>query len=271
MENNKKSVGLVRVSSHTQDDLHGGSGLQFQQEKIEQYCKLHDIELLDILSDVCSGSFETRDGIEEVKQMVIEGKVSRILIWNTSRCFRSMLNFSRFYEFLKKYKVELVSISEGISSLSKHGSMVFGIMCSISEYEREIIKERMMSGKLTKLKNGERKFGGRMVYGYENKNGEIVVNQNEGKVVKFIFSKMNKLMKQNLTKTKRTQKLLKSLKRKGYSFKGKDFSNQNVKSILNNKFYMGVMTYGDITSNHNHDTLISKRLYNKVNQEVHYE
>ncbi len=46
----------------------------------------------------------------------------------------------------------------------------------------------------------------------------------------------------NLTKTKRTQKLLKSLKRTGYSFKGKDFSNQNVKSILNNKFYMGVMT-----------------------------
>jgi site-specific DNA recombinase len=268
MKNNNKSVGLVRVSSHTQDDLHGGTGLQFQQEKIKQYSKLHDIDLLDILSDVCSGSFDTRDGIDEVKRMVENGEIERVLIWNTSRCFRSMLNFSRFYEFLKKYNVELVSVSEGISSFSKHGSMVFGIMCSISEYEREIIKERMMSGKLTKLKNGERKFGGRMVYGYENKNGEIVVNQNESKIVKFIFSKMNKLMKQNLTKTKRTQKLLKSLRRKGYLFKGKDFSNQNIKSILNNKFYIGEMIYGDIKTNHVYDTIVSKRLFNKVQYEI---
>ena len=53
MENKNKSVGLVRVSSHTQDDIHGGTGLQFQRDKILQYSKLHDIELLDILSDVC--------------------------------------------------------------------------------------------------------------------------------------------------------------------------------------------------------------------------
>ena len=267
MENKNKSVGLVRVSSHTQDDIHGGTGLQFQRDKILQYSKLHDIELLDILSDVCSGSFDTREGIDEVKLMVQNGEIERVLIWNTSRCFRSMLNFSRFYEYLKKHNVELVSVSEGISSLSKHGSMVFGIMCSISEYEREIIKERMMSGKLTKFKNGERKFGGRMVFGYENNNGEIVVNTEQSKVVKFIFKKMNGLMKQNLTKTKRTQKLLKSLRRKGYLFNGKDFSNQNIKSILNNKFYIGEMVYGDTKTNHIYDTIVSKRLFNKVHNE----
>ena len=71
-------------------------------------------------------------------------------------------------------------------------------------------------------------------------------------------------MKQNLTKTKRTQKLLKSLKRKGYMFNDKYFTHQNVKSILNNKFYIGEMSYGDIKSNHNYDTLISKRLFNNV-------
>ena len=118
--------------------------------------------------------------------------------------------------------------------------------------------------KLTKFKNGERKFGGRMVFGYENNNGEIVVNTEQSKVVKFIFKKMNGLMKQNLTKTKRTQKLLKSLRRKGYLFKGKDFSNQNIKSILNNKFYIGEMIYGDIKTNHVYDTIVSKRLFNKV-------
>jgi len=259
----RKSVGLVRVSSHTQDDLNGGTGLQFQEEKINQYCKLHDLDLLKIVSDVCSGKFETRDGIEEVKSLIENGEVEVVVIWNTSRCFRSMLHFSRFYEYLKEKNIELLSVSEGLSSFSKHGSMVYGIMCSISEYEREIIKERMMSGKIIKVKNGERKFGGKMVFGYVMRDGVVVPNENSV-IVKFIFKKMNELKKQNLTKTKRTQKLLKSLKRKGYKFYGKDFTNQNVKSILKTSFYCGDLKYGTIHSNHIYETLVSKRLFNNV-------
>jgi site-specific DNA recombinase len=262
-ENKRISVGLIRVSSHTQDDINGGSGLQFQEEKISQYCDLHDLNLLKVVSDVCSGSFSTREGIEEVKTMIENGEVEVVVIWNTSRCFRSMLHFSRFYEFLKKHNVELLSVSEGLSSFSKHGSMVYGIMCSISEYEREIIKERMMSGKITKVKNGERKFGGKMCFGYTMREGIVTTDENS-EVVKFIFKKMNELKKQDITKTKRTQKLLKSLKRKGYKFNGKDFTHQNVKSILKNSFYCGVMKYGDIHSNHIYDTLVSKRLFNNV-------
>jgi site-specific DNA recombinase len=259
-DKNNRTVGLVRVSTHIQSE---GSGLQFQTEKIQQYCQLNDLNIVTIVSDVCSGSYETRDGIDEVKVMIENDEVDKVVIWNTSRCFRSMLHFSRFYDYLKKHNVELLSVSEGLSSFSKHGSMVFGIMSSISEYEREIIKERMISGKITKVKNGERKIGGRMTFGYVNNNGDIELNEN-GVIVRFIFKKMNQLMKENITKTKRTQKLLKSLKRKGYKYYGKDFTHQNVKLILSNPFYYGEMKYGDIRSTHKYETLVSRRLYNNV-------
>lgn len=260
----KRTFGLIRVSSHTQDDLSGGTGLQFQSEKISQYTELHELELVNIISDVCSGSYETRDGIEELKSLIEKGEVDVVLIWNTSRCFRSMLHFSQFYEYLKKHDVELISVSEGISSQTKHGSMVFGIMCSISQYEREIITERMMSGKLTKMNNGERSFGGRLCFGYsKSKDGDIVVNE-DGKIVKYIFKKMNELKNQSLTKTKRTQKLLKSLKRKGFTYKGRDFNSSNVRVILKNSFYYGMMKYGNVESSHNYDTIVSKRLFNNV-------
>ena len=244
MEKIKKSVGLVRVSTVLQSD---GSGLQFQTEKILQFGLLRDIEIDKIITDVCSGSVENRGGIKEVKTLVEEGVVDKVIIWNTSRFFRSMLLFSQFYDYLKKHNVELISVSEGLSSFSKSGSMVFGIMSSISEYEREIINERMMSGKVTKVMN----------------KGEVTTNENS-EIVKFIFTKMNELMKKNITKTKRTQKLLKSLKKKDYKHYGKDFNNQNVKNILKNPFYYGELKYGDIQTPHIHPTLISKRLYNKV-------
>tara|TARA_R100001082_G_scaffold110372_1_gene90135 strand:- start:993 stop:1784 length:792 start_codon:yes stop_codon:yes gene_type:complete len=261
MNNNDKTIGLIRVSSHTQDDLHEGTGLQFQLEKVQQYVKLHDYNLIDVVSDVCSGSYETRDGIDKVKSMIKNTDVNRILIWNTSRLFRSMSHFSNFYEFCKKHNVELVSISENISSFSKTGSMIFGIMCSISQYEREIITERMMSGKITKLKNGERKFGGKIVYGY---NKDYTLNDEQSEIVKYIFKRVNTLKKRNLTKTKITQSVLKSLRTKGYKFNNNDFTNRNLKSILNNKFYIGEMSYGKITTRHNYDTIVSTRLFNQV-------
>lgn len=260
MGNKRKSVGLVRVSTHLQSE---GSGLQFQTEKILQYGELHDLQIVKVVSDVCSGSYETRDGVEEVKSLIEDGKVEKVIIWNTSRCFRSMLHFSRFYDYLKKNNIELLSVSEGLSSFSKHGSMVFGIMSSISEYEREIIKERMISGKMTKVRNGERKIGGKLCFGYSVKEGTVTTDENS-RIVKFIFKKMNELMKQNISKTKRTQKLLKSLQRKGYDYYGKKFTNQTVKTILKNSFYFGELQYGDIQTTHIHNTIVSKRLFNKV-------
>jgi len=258
---NKVSVGLVRVSSHTQDN---NSSLQFQEEKILQYCKLHDLKINKIVGEVCSGSIETRDSIEEVKDLVRNNKVGVVVIWKSDRCFRSMLHFSRFYEFLKKHNVELRSVSEGLSSFSKNGSMLFGIMCSIAQYERELITERMMNGKITKVKNGDRKIGGKSVYGYKVENGQVVVDKESAEAVKFIFKKTNELQKKEITKTKKTQKLLKSLKRKSFQFNGHDFTNRNIKSILNNSFYYGEMKYSDIVTKHNHEKLISKRLFNSV-------
>tara|TARA_Y100001980_G_C14491644_1_gene268652 strand:+ start:195 stop:998 length:804 start_codon:yes stop_codon:yes gene_type:complete len=258
---NRISVGLCRVSSHAQEN---NTSLQFQEEKIEQYCKLHELKLSKIVSEVCSGSLQTRDSIEEVKELVKNNEIEVVVIWKSDRCFRSMLAFSKFYEFLKNHNVELRSVSEGLSSFSKNGSMLFGIMCSIAQYERELITERMINGKIAKVKSGIRAIGGKSVYGYKVENGKVVIDEESANAVKFIFKKANELQKQSLTKTKKTQKLLKSLKRKNLKFNGHQFTNRNVKSILSNSFYCGEMKYSDIVTKHNHETLISKRLFNSV-------
>ena len=39
--------------------------------------------------------------LEEIKSLIDDGKVDVVLIWNTSRAFRSMIAFSKFYEYLK--------------------------------------------------------------------------------------------------------------------------------------------------------------------------
>ena len=53
-----------------------------------------------------------------------------------------------------------------------------------------------MSGKIQKVKNGERSFGGNLPFGYTTESdGEIILEPTESKIVEYIFRKSNKLSK----------------------------------------------------------------------------
>ena len=264
IEKPKRTFALIRISTIGQSVENGGTGIPFQKEKLSQYATLNDLNLVKTITDVASGGLETRDGIEELKTHIENGDVDVVLIWNVSRAFRSMIAFTKFYEYLKNNNVELISVSEGIRSSRKEGEMMFGIMCSIAGYEKEIITERMVSGRNTKVKNGQRAFGGKLPLGYsKNSDGEIRTDDN-GEIVKYIFKKMNSLNKRTLTKTKKTQTLLKLLKRRNFTFHGKDFKGWNIRKILSNRFYIGELKYGSIKTTHNYEPIISKRLFNQV-------
>ena len=144
--------------------------------------------------------------------------------------------------------------------------MMFGIMCSIASYEKELIRERMMSGRITKVQNGIRGFGSKLPFGYnKNTDGEVELDEDNSKVVKYIFRKMNSLIKNpKLTKSKRTRRLLKLLQNRNFTYNGKPFTRWNVRDILNNTFYFGELKYGEIKTSHNYQPIISKRLFNQV-------
>ena len=261
------TYGLVRVSTKLQSEENGGTGIQFQSEKLSQYATLNDLTLIKTITDICSGGLETRDGIEELKSHIENGDVDVVLVWNVSRAFRSMIHFTKFYEYLKKNKIELISVSEGIRSSRKEGEMMFGIMCSVASYEKDLITERMMSGKIQKAKMGERSFGGNLPFGYTtDSDGEIVLVPTESKIVEYIFRKSNKLSKnKNLTPIKRTKRLLKLLNNRGFKYRdGKDFQPYHLRVMLNNEFYFGELNYGSIKTQHNYPTIISKRLFNQI-------
>ena len=78
----KRAYGLSRVSTINQEH---NTSIEHQREKIIQYSSLNNFDLIDVITDVCSGALQTRGGIEEIKSLIDEGKVDVVLIWNTSR------------------------------------------------------------------------------------------------------------------------------------------------------------------------------------------
>ena len=124
----------------------------------------------------------------------------------------------------------------------------------------------MNDGKVKKFQDNKKPYGA-LSFGYKkNRNGKIIIDDEESKVVRYIFKRWNTLMKmRHLTKTKKTQKLLHSLRTNGYLFRGKNFEWWNVKKILSNPFYCGIMNWKDKSTTHSYDTIISKRMFNQIN------
>jgi len=104
----------------------------------------------------------------------------------------------------------------------------------------------------------------------ENENVESVVVMKLDRLMRdftegVIFIKYLSLTKKGLTPIKRMRRLRNLLVRNGYSCRGKEFTTLNINYILRNSFYFGEIKYGDKVCKHNYETIISKRLFNLVN------
>ena len=254
------NIGLCRVSSVSQKD---NSSIPHQKKMIGDYCKVYDIELNEIIEECYSGKTSDRDGLNHLRELVNGGKVESVIVMKLDRLMRSFTEGVVFIKYLMDNDVKIVSVMEQIDTSSVNGRFLINILLSVSDLERTTIETRCLSGKTEGFQN-KKKVCGRIPYGYEKRNGIISPNSEETKIVQYIYKKYLSLKKRGLTPIKRMKKLRQLLEMNGYKYRGKVFTTHNINYILKNGFYCGVMTYGDMTSKHKYETIISTKLYNLI-------
>lgn len=256
-----KCFGLVRVSSENQEN---NTSLKHQRESIKKYCDYHDIQLVEVVEEVYSGYKNDRDSIEYLKQKVESGECDSIIVKQVNRMMRSFSEGVVFIKYLMDKNISIISVDEELNTESTSGKFYINLLLSLSELERNTIVERLKTGRMNNFKN-QKRHSGRICYGYKKSDKGLVVDERESKIVKYIFKKFSEINKLDISKTKKTQKLLKSLRLKNYDYRGENFKSYQVSVILKNSFYCGVLSHTDTSTKHTYDTIISQRLYNIVN------
>jgi DNA invertase Pin-like site-specific DNA recombinase len=107
-------------------------------------------------SDTMSGARDDRPGLAELMAYVREGDT--IVVWKLDRLGRNTLHILETVKALTDRGVTLVSTSDGIDSSTPAGRMMIGVLGSLAEYERELIRERTALKRVTSRANGTR-FG----------------------------------------------------------------------------------------------------------------
>jgi DNA invertase Pin-like site-specific DNA recombinase len=81
-----------------------------------------------------------------------------VVVWKLDRLGRNMIHILETVKTLTERGVTLVSVTDGIDSSTAAGRMMIGVLGSLAEYERELIKERTALKRAASRANGT-KFG----------------------------------------------------------------------------------------------------------------
>src|SRR6476620_435581 len=103
-----------------------------------------------------SGARDDRPGLAALMDQLRPGDT--VVVWKLDRLGRNMLHIPETVKALTEMGVTLVSTSDGIDSLTAAGRMMIGVLGSLAEYDRELIKERTALKREASRANGT-KFG----------------------------------------------------------------------------------------------------------------
>jgi len=179
------AIGYVRVS--TEDQAKEGISLDNQKSKIEAYCHLKDLELLEIIEDAgISAKNLKRPGVQRVLKLARTKQVDAIVVYKLDRIFRSTTDALETTKLFEKWGVSFHSIEETLDTQSAMGRFFFTLTAALAEMERRIIGERTKAA-LSHKRSRNEKTGGDVPYGYDlSPAGILIKNETEQRVIRLI-------------------------------------------------------------------------------------
>jgi DNA invertase Pin-like site-specific DNA recombinase len=87
-----------------------------------------------------------RPALDQMLKQAAQRKFDMILCWDISRLGRSLQNLVEILTDLQSMKTDLFFQQQGLDTSTSSGRMIFGIFGALAEYERELIRERVIAG-----------------------------------------------------------------------------------------------------------------------------
>lgn len=266
-----KYYGYCRVSTETQAEK--GFGLAAQEQTIRKYAAEHGLELALMFRDEgISGNLKDtdddeaiskREALMEMLAMLEEGDT--VIILNTSRLWRSDMTKAIIRRELMKRGARIVSVEQpkyDLYTKDPNDYLINAIMEALDVYERMSISLKLARGRTVKAKAGDKPAGVcPFGYQYSTDKKRVEVNPEEAAIVKQMFTEGQK--------GKSLGQLADFLNGKGYKTRrGCEWSAGNVQVILRNRFYVGELQHQGKTIQGNHEPLVSKVQFGKVQSQI---
>ncbi len=148
----------ARVSTQDQN-------LDNQLRELKEYCEKRGFEIVEIYQDKISGIKTSRPELDKLMDGAGKRKFDIVLVWSFDRLGRSTSHLLSVLENFTRLGIDLISYKQNIDTTTPSGKMMFTIIGSFAEFEREMIRERVLAGQARARAEGKR-FGRPKRVGY---------------------------------------------------------------------------------------------------------
>lgn len=142
------NVGYIRVSSEGERQ-----STDLQRDALEKA----GVDPRHIFEDRLSGAKDKRPGLEAALEFLKPGDC--FIVWKLDRLGRSLSSLLTIINSLHKRGIAFRSLTEQMNTKTPHGELLFNVFGSLAQYERDLIKERILAGLEAARRRGRR--GGR--------------------------------------------------------------------------------------------------------------
>lgn len=185
----RRVAGYARVSTELEQQQ---NSYQSQLDYYTAYITSRpDWEFVGMYSDegITGTSIKKREGFNRMVDDALNGKIDLIITKSVSRFARNTVDSLSTVRKLKAAGVEIYFEKENIYTMDQKGELMITIMSSLAQEESRSISENTTWGQRKRMADGHGCLGFSRFMGYDRgPNGEFVINEEQAKIVKRIFS-----------------------------------------------------------------------------------
>jgi DNA invertase Pin-like site-specific DNA recombinase len=138
-EKQTRAAVYMRVSTLDQNP-------DLQIRELKAYADRRGWKITEFTDHGVTGSETRRPRLAALTESLKRHEFDVVLVWKFDRVFRSVQHMVEFFELCRHLRVEFVSLTEQIDTASPSGKLVFHMLAAIAEFERELIRERVLAG-----------------------------------------------------------------------------------------------------------------------------
>lgn len=289
----------LRLSMEDADDRDESNSISSQRmlitEYIDCYEELRKMERAEFCDDGFSGTDMKRPGMQRMLGEIKAGRIGCVVVKDMSRFSRDYIELGTYMnQIFPFWGVRFIAINDHYDSQEHRGSTApidTAFQTLLYDLYSKDISVKVKAALSSKCANGEFAFG-QVPFGYEKsreiKNG-VAVKPGEAAIVRDIFSlayagnSSTQIARILNEKKIPTVMQLRHPDKMDIDGKVRAWSTQAVRRILNNRFYLGEMTYGRTrrkyvgskagvktpetewkTIENHHESLVTAEVYEKV-------
>lgn len=226
-----KAAEYARYSTDNQTN----NSIEYQFERIREYCKEHDIEIVASYSDEAESGFDLdRPHFQEMLEAARRHDFDAVVIYDITRGSRNVGDWFTFRKAMMLLGVQVISATQTLGDLTNGNDFLMELL-TVGMGHREVLETRQKSiaGVAVKAKQGQF-LGGLPPLGYDIVDGAYVVNPSEARTVRTIFEMYGDGASYNA--------ILDAVA--GATGKrGKPLGKNSLNSILKNERYIGTYTW----------------------------